>query len=108
MIARRGGKLLVGHRIGSHGAGTWALPGGYLEFGETAEACARREVLEETGLDLQRLEAGPYTGDVFAEPSRHCVTLFVIVDSAIGEPRVLEPSKCTEWRWVDLAPGLCC
>ena len=101
VIVLRNGKVLLGRRIGSHGAGTWALPGGHLEFGETVEACARREVLEETGLELQRVVAGPYTSDVFVEPRRHYVTLFVVAQSGAGEPQVLEPTKCTEWRWVD-------
>ena len=42
-------------RLGSHGAGTYALPGGHLEMGESWEACAAREVLEETGLEVSGL-----------------------------------------------------
>jgi 8-oxo-dGTP diphosphatase len=101
VIVVRDGRVLLGHRIGSHGDGTWALPGGHLEFGETVEACARREVREETGLTLQRIGAGPYTSDLFAEPRRHYVTLFVVAQSGPGEPQVCEPTKCTEWRWFD-------
>jgi ADP-ribose pyrophosphatase YjhB (NUDIX family) len=75
VIVLRDGLVLLGQRIGSHGAGTWALPGGHLEFGETVEQCAAREVLEETGLDIEVVARGPYTNDMFPEEGKHYVTL---------------------------------
>ena len=98
-IVLREGKVLLGLRLGSHGSGTWALPGGHLEFGETVESCARREVLEETGLALGVVSSGPYTSDVFPDVEKHYVTLFVVAESGQGEPRRMEPTKCAEWRW---------
>ncbi len=51
VLLRKGDEvLLVKHH--KYGATYWLLPGGGLEFGETVEACARREVLEETGLEI--------------------------------------------------------
>ena len=44
------GCILLGLRRGSTGEGTWALPGGHVEFGEELEDTAMREVLEETGM----------------------------------------------------------
>lgn len=98
VIIVRDGRVLLGERAGSHGAGTWALPGGHLEFGETVADCARREVLEETGLVLHGVAPAPYTSDVFATEGRHYVTLFVTVQ-ATGAPMVLEPAKCLGWAW---------
>ncbi|KAK0545689.1 hypothetical protein OC844_007323 [Tilletia horrida] len=46
------GHVLIGKRKGAHGAGTLALPGGHLELHESFEDCAVREVLEETGIEL--------------------------------------------------------
>ncbi len=91
-----GGRVLLGKRRGSHGAGSWALPGGHLEWGETVEACARREVLEETGLELGDIRHGPFTNDVFPE-GKHYVTLFLIAGRAGGELTLREPAKCERW-----------
>ncbi|HET9205448.1 MAG TPA: NUDIX hydrolase [Burkholderiaceae bacterium] len=99
VIVWRDGRVLLGQRKGAHGAGTWALPGGHLEFGETVEHCAQREVREETGLDITVVARGPYTNDVFADVGRHYVTVFVIAHAPHGEPRLCEPAKCAEWRW---------
>jgi 8-oxo-dGTP diphosphatase len=99
VLVFRNGQLLLGQRRGSHGAGTWAPPGGHLEFGESVEACARREVLEETGLHVETVRPGPYTNDVFDVEARHYVTLFVLAQSGVGEPAVLEPSRCAGWGW---------
>lgn len=98
VIIVRDGRVLLGQRAGSHGAGTWALPGGHLDFGETVFQCAQREVREETGLVLHDLAAAPYTSDVFAAEGRHYVTLFVSAQ-ATGAPAILEPTKCLAWRW---------
>jgi 8-oxo-dGTP diphosphatase len=95
----RDGNVLLGRRQGSHGAGTWAPPGGHLEFGETAEACARREVAEETGLALGATTRGPWSVDLFVAEGKHYVTLFVIAHDVAGEARVLEPEKCAKWEW---------
>jgi len=99
VIVIRKGRILLGKRIGSHGAGTWALPGGHLEYAERVEDCAVREVLEETGLSIEVTGRGPYTSDVFLEEQKHYVTLFVEARCKHGEPEILEPEKCLAWQW---------
>lgn len=91
--------VLLGRRIGSHGAGHWSAPGGRLEFGESIEACAARELREETGLQARVIELGPYTNDVFVHEQLHFVTVFVVARGIVGTPRNLEPQKCEGWAW---------
>lgn len=91
--------VLVGRRRNTHGHGTWQFPGGHLEFGESPEKCAKREVYEETGLSVRNLRRGPYTNDVYELENKHYVTLFVLADYESGKAVVKEPDKCDEWRW---------
>lgn len=94
------GKVLLGHRKGEHGKDTWAVPGGHLDFGETLEACAKREVLEETGLVVNDVRKGVVTEDFFKETGKHYVTFHMISNWTGGEPRICEPDKCSEWKWI--------
>lgn len=99
VIIVRDGLILLGERMGSHGAGTWALPGGHLEFCEAVEDCARRETLEETGLLLQTVTPAPYTNDIMPAEGKHYVTVFVQATANRAEPQTLEPGKCRSWHW---------
>jgi 8-oxo-dGTP diphosphatase len=52
VIVMKAGKVLLGKRMGSHGAGEYAWPGGHLEYMESFAECAAREVMEETGMQI--------------------------------------------------------
>lgn len=99
ILVIRDGRVLLGKRLGSHGAGTWSAPGGRLEYGEALLDCARRELAEETGLELGEAHIGPVTNDVFAEVGQHYVTVIVLAPHTRGTPRTLEPDKCEGWQW---------
>lgn len=101
VIVLRGKRILLGQRSGAHGAGTWALPGGHLEFGESLAECARREVLEETGLVIAGVTAGPFTNDFFVAEQKHYVTLFMLATVARGDAERREPDKCLRWDWFE-------
>lgn len=101
-VILRDGCILLGERIGSHGAHTWATPGGHLELGESIEECAKRETLEETGLVVDSITKLGFTNDIFEKENKHYVTLFVIASCTDGEPQVTEPDKCKQWKWCKL------
>lgn len=104
VIVRRGSQVLMGLREGSHGAGTWALPGGHVEPGETPCESAARELEEEHGIRVspEKLrEAGHWTTDLFPEVNKHYVTLYVIWDWDGQEPQICEPNKCQAIQWAE-------
>eukprot|EP00884_Botryococcus_braunii_P020995 jgi/Botrbrau1/757/Bobra.0181s0016.1 len=99
VIVCRGSHVLVGERRASLGSGKHALPGGHLELGETFEACAAREVKEETGLELQNITYVHTLNSIFENV--HYVTVFMRGTVPEGAEAVnLEPSKCVAWKWV--------
>jgi 8-oxo-dGTP diphosphatase len=102
VIVARDGRVLLGLRQGSHGAGAWALPGGHLEWQESFADCAARELAEEAGLTLDRAEVAWVTNDPMPGEDRHYVTVFVRAE-ARGEPQRREPHRCRAWRF--FAPG---
>ena len=99
VLTIQNGLILLGKRCGSHGAGTWAAPGGRLDYAESIENCAKRELLEETGLSASSIELGPYTNDVFEDVREHYLTVFVTARGLSGHPQNLEPEKCEGWAW---------
>jgi len=103
VIILRDGYVLLGVRRSSPGADTWALPGGHLEFGESIQHCAQREVLEETGIVVDSIRHVAFTNDVFENENLHYVTLFVVAEKWRGHPTVMEPNKCKGWAWFDWA-----
>lgn len=108
----RDGKVLLGQRHTDpakadselHGEGTWTMPGGKLEFGESFEEGAVREVLEEIGVEIQTndLEVISLSNDIV--PTAHFVTVGLLCKNfpKDAEPRVMEPDEITQWKWFAL------
>ncbi len=78
-----GGIVLVRRRNPPPG---WALPGGFMDYGETAEAAARREAREETGLEVALTELFHVYSDPRRDPRQHTVGV-VFIGQAAGTPR---------------------
>lgn len=97
--------FVFGRRKGSHGPGTWALPGGHLEVHESFEDCARREVMEETGMEIDDVSFLTATNSPYIDGSKHYVTIFMTARPKASTPQPLlqEPEKCHGWRWMQWA-----
>lgn len=89
-------KILLIRRKKQPFKGFWALPGGYIEFGETAEEACRREFAEETGIDVKiRSLLG-----LFSHPARHPlqnIAAAFIVDRYNGEEKASDDAISIGW-----------
>ncbi|MGO9176759.1 MAG: NUDIX domain-containing protein [Desulfobaccales bacterium] len=80
----------------------WALPGGYVDYGESLEAAACREALEETGLEVELLGQLHTYSDPRRDPRRHNIST-VFVARAFGTPKAADDARSLEiFRLEDL------
>lgn len=93
VIERHGRWLLAQRPRGKRHGGCWEFPGGKVRSGETFAGAARRELAEELGVEVLRVESPRAS---FRDPGSPYVVRFCPVEIA-GEPRALEHS---EVRWV--------
>ena len=100
-------KVLLGHRSkdkkytgGIFEIDCWTLHGGKQEYFETFFECAKREVKEETNLEIGELKLFGAADDI--QPDRHYITLHIIAKKHSGELKVMEPTKEDRWEWFDL------
>jgi 8-oxo-dGTP diphosphatase len=70
----------------------WALPGGFVDYGETLEAAASREAREETGLKVRSLRQFHAYSDPKRDPRHHTVTV-VFSGTGHGEPKAADDAR---------------
>ncbi len=80
-------------------AGCWALPGGFIEMGETLVASARRELFEETNLCVEELRQFRTFGDPGRDPRGRTVTIvfFGWVPWEVREPKAADDAREAAW-----------
>src|ERR1700677_3929105 len=103
LIFNEHNQVLLGKRIAAHGKSSWGPPGGHLEFGESFEECAAREIEEEIGLKIEAFEFVALTNDVFPEDDRHYISIFMKARLPQNQKiQNLEPHKIERWEWFGL------
>jgi len=88
-IIESGGKLLIAKRSEGSAKGKWEFPGGKMEYGETAEACLKREIQEELGCEI-RVGALFDVTTFIASDGRHLVIIFYNCSVTAGTPHAKE------------------
>jgi len=101
VLILRGSQVLLGKRLGAHGEGYYAPPGGHIEAGESIAQTARREVVEECGLEIVNIRLAS-VGTYCIGDNHYYVDVDVVCESLTGEPLNLEPDRCEGWAWNDL------
>jgi 8-oxo-dGTP diphosphatase len=79
----------------------WALPGGFLDYGESAETAAQREAQEETSMLVELIEQFHVYSDPNRDPRQHTMSV-VFIATATGEPQAGDDAKVVgifeSWR----------
>ena len=99
VIVTRGDRVLLLRRTNVHGSDTWSTPGGHLDFGESPEQCAIREVKEETGVEIGEVEFRAVTNDFFEAEGKHYLTLWFAAEHKSGEASVAAPEEMSDVGW---------
>lgn len=84
------------------GQGTWTLPGGKMEFGESFEHAACREVMEETGIKINTKDVRLISVSNEVATRAQFVCLGLLAERFEGHAQTKEPDEITEWRWFPL------
>ncbi|MDT3688097.1 MAG: NUDIX hydrolase [Pseudorhodoplanes sp.] len=101
------GRLLLIRRRNPPFAGQFALPGGFVDYGESTEAAARRELLEETGLAARSLRLVGVYSHPHRDPRGHTIGIAYLAVTEGTTPRAgddaAEAEFRADWRELDLA-----
>ncbi len=106
MVLVENGKILLVLRGREPFKGQWATPGGRIEEGETAEECAKREMKEETGLDVEILGLTGIYSDPKRDP-RGIIAAAYLVRRVGGSVKGGDDADEAEWFDLGKLPPLC-
>lgn len=101
IFLKRDDTILLGKRKNCYGEGSWGLPGGHLEYGETLLECAKRELKEELGIEGLEFKLVAMTDNI--DDRDHYVHASFLVERFFGEIQNMEPDLCYEWQFFNIS-----
>jgi 8-oxo-dGTP diphosphatase len=101
-------RVLLIRRKNEPFAGMWAIPGGFVDMDEALETAARRELLEETGVEAEHLEQLHTFGDPGRDPRGRTVSIVYLakVDAKQVHPQAADDAAEVGWHELDAPPPL--
>jgi len=96
-IIEKNGKIVLIKRKNKPFKNMFALPGGFVEYGETVERAAIREIEEETGLKIKIKEILGVFSDPKRNPIKHTITVVFIAEPIGGSLKAGTDSSETKW-----------
>jgi len=99
LVILKSGKILLGKVTGKwseNGKYEWGLPGRELEYGESFEQAARKNLKEETGMELKDYKVFCVNNNFGF--GNHYVAIGILAE-AKGEPKLKRKQDWKEWKW---------
>jgi len=97
VVVIEGNKILLVKRGQPPHQGEWALPGGFVEYGETSEAAAKREVQEETGIAIELSAILGVYSDPDRDPRGHTVSVVFVGRMVSGQLQGGDDAADAKW-----------
>ena len=85
----------------------WALPGGFVDYGESLESAAAREALEETGLTVNNLQQFRAYSEPNRDPRQHTIS-YVFTATANGKPEAGDDAAAVQLFLMSKLPSQLC
>jgi ADP-ribose pyrophosphatase YjhB (NUDIX family) len=104
LIADGEGRYLALRRAHPPCVGDWDLPGGFVDAGEAPAEAIRREIAEETGLDVELLGVIGAYASVYGETGRHTVDIGFHARVTGGDWRLSDEKSEAAWFALDAFP----
>lgn len=100
-IMQRGSRVLMVRRKKEPFKDMLALPGGFVSEGETVEDAVKREVLEETSLQIEPIEILGVYSDPARDPRKHTLSVVFVVIILGGPEKAGDDASSLEWVELD-------